>query len=186
MMVHVALWGRVAARLLREADVSCTPSRRAVGTTFVSPIVVPIQLTAARIDNASRPAGASRKHDTHQLHAMAPGLVGQTIQRAGGYKRMRLVLADAKPPSCESRGASSGGWTRSGEYYEWRSAASSSTLSSGACRDSTRIGVHPDWRVSEATSGQLLAVALRVIPPDPRRTTWIAHRPVPVPSTVYL
>ena len=32
------------------------------------------------------PAGASRGHDTHRLHAMAPGLVGQTIEWAGGYK----------------------------------------------------------------------------------------------------
>jgi hypothetical protein len=54
-----------------------------VGTTFVSPTVVPIQLTAARIDDASRPAGASRNHDTRRLHAIAPGLVGQTIERAG-------------------------------------------------------------------------------------------------------
>ena len=29
-----------------------------------------------------RPAGTSREHDTHQLHAIAPGLVGQTIERA--------------------------------------------------------------------------------------------------------
>jgi hypothetical protein len=36
---------------------------------------------------ASRPAGASRGHDTHQLHAMAPGLVSQTIERTGGYKQ---------------------------------------------------------------------------------------------------
>jgi hypothetical protein len=55
-------------------------------STFVSPTVVPIQLTAARIDDASRPAGASRNHDTRRLHAIAPGLVGQTIERAGGYK----------------------------------------------------------------------------------------------------
>jgi hypothetical protein len=37
---------------------------------------------------------------THELHAMAPGLVGQTIERAGGYKM------DA-PPSC--RRQASGG-----------------------------------------------------------------------------
>ena len=36
--------------------------------------------------DASRAAGASREHDTHQLHAMAPGLVGQTIERAGDDK----------------------------------------------------------------------------------------------------
>jgi hypothetical protein len=30
---------------------------------------------------------------------MAPGLVGQTIERAGGSSRMRLYLADAEPPS---------------------------------------------------------------------------------------
>jgi hypothetical protein len=35
---------------------------------------------------ASRAAGASRAHDTRQLHAMAPGLVGQTIERAGGSR----------------------------------------------------------------------------------------------------
>jgi hypothetical protein len=50
---------------------------------FVSPTIVPIQLTAARIDDASRPARASRNHDTRRLHAIAPGLVGQTIERAG-------------------------------------------------------------------------------------------------------
>jgi hypothetical protein len=49
-------------------------------------------VTAARIDDASRPAGASRNHDTRRLHAIAPGLVGQTIERAGGYKQ------DAAPP----------------------------------------------------------------------------------------
>jgi hypothetical protein len=36
---------------------------------------------------ASWTAGASREHDTHQLHAMATGLVGQTIERAGGCKK---------------------------------------------------------------------------------------------------
>jgi hypothetical protein len=28
-----------------------------------------------------RPAGASRDHDTHRLHAMTPGLAGQTIDQ---------------------------------------------------------------------------------------------------------
>jgi hypothetical protein len=55
-------------------------------STFVSPTVVPIYL-AGRIDGASGPAGASRGHDTRRLHAMAPGLVGQTIERAGGSKQ---------------------------------------------------------------------------------------------------
>jgi hypothetical protein len=31
------------------------------------------------------PTGASRDHDTHRLHAMAPGLVGQTIEQAAGH-----------------------------------------------------------------------------------------------------
>src|ERR671919_360840 len=79
-----------ARRLLRGSP-ACR-SRTTVGTTFVSPTVVPIQLTAARIDDASRPAGASRNHETRRLHAIAPGLVGQTIERAGGYKQ------DAGPP----------------------------------------------------------------------------------------
>jgi hypothetical protein len=48
-------------------------------STFVSPTVVAIQLTAARIDHASRPAGASRNHDTRRLHAIAPGLVGPDL-----------------------------------------------------------------------------------------------------------
>jgi hypothetical protein len=39
------------------------------------------------MDDTSRPAGAPREHDTHQRHAMAPGLVGQTIERAGGCKQ---------------------------------------------------------------------------------------------------
>jgi hypothetical protein len=49
-----------------------------------------------------RPAGASRDHDTHRLHAMAPGLVGQTIEQAAGHPRMRTVsgAAQAKPPIC--------------------------------------------------------------------------------------
>jgi hypothetical protein len=34
-----------------------------------------------------RPAGVSRNHDTHRLHAMAPGLVGQTIEPAAGHAR---------------------------------------------------------------------------------------------------
>ena len=33
-----------------------------------------------------RPAGVSRDHDTHRLHAMAPGLVGQTIEQAAGHQ----------------------------------------------------------------------------------------------------
>jgi hypothetical protein len=37
-----------------------------------------------RIDEASRPAGASREQ---RLDAMALGLVGQTIERAGGFKQ---------------------------------------------------------------------------------------------------
>jgi hypothetical protein len=51
-------------------------------STFVSPTVVPMD-PETEIE-ASWPAGASRNHDTRQLHAMAPGLVGQTIVRAGG------------------------------------------------------------------------------------------------------
>jgi hypothetical protein len=50
---------------------------------------------------ASRPAGASRKHDTRQLHAMAPGLVNQTIEWAGGHNKMRAALADAEAPTAE-------------------------------------------------------------------------------------
>jgi hypothetical protein len=45
---------------------------------FVRPTVVPIE-AAEWIEDASGPAGASRGHDTRQLHAMASGLVGQTI-----------------------------------------------------------------------------------------------------------
>jgi hypothetical protein len=37
--------------------------------------------------NASGPAGASRDHDTRQLHAMAPRLMGQTIERAAGCEQ---------------------------------------------------------------------------------------------------
>ncbi len=33
--------------------------------------------------NACGPAGASTDHDTRQLHAMAPGLVGQPIREGG-------------------------------------------------------------------------------------------------------
>jgi hypothetical protein len=40
--------------------------------------------------NRLRPAGASRDHDTHR-HAMAPGLVGQTIEQAAGHPRIRAV-----------------------------------------------------------------------------------------------
>ena len=57
--------------------------------------LVPIQLVE-RIDDASRPAGASRKHDTCQLHAMALGLVGQTIEPAEGYKKNATASADAR------------------------------------------------------------------------------------------
>jgi hypothetical protein len=37
-----------------------------------------------RASDRLRPAGASRDHDTHRRHAMAPGLVGQTIERVAG------------------------------------------------------------------------------------------------------
>jgi integrase len=41
----------------------------------------------------------------------------------GGGRDSWLICREARR-SCESRGTSSGGWTRSGEYCEWRSAAS--------------------------------------------------------------
>jgi hypothetical protein len=63
----------------------------------VSPTAVPMDRETREID-ASGPAGASREHDTHQLHAMALGLVGQTIERAGGYRK------DAcRPRRCQDR-----------------------------------------------------------------------------------
>jgi hypothetical protein len=43
-----------------------------------------------------RPAGASRGHDTHRRHAMAPGLVGETIEQAAGHPGMRPVRSGAK------------------------------------------------------------------------------------------
>jgi hypothetical protein len=45
--------------------------------------------------NRLRPAGVSRDHDTHR-HAIAPGLVGQTIEQAAGHPRMRAGCAGAK------------------------------------------------------------------------------------------
>jgi hypothetical protein len=36
-----------------------------------------------------RPAGASRGHDTHRLHAWAPRLVGQTVERVRDMQRMQ-------------------------------------------------------------------------------------------------
>jgi hypothetical protein len=54
------------------------------------------------MNEASRVAGASRGHDTHQLHAKAPGLVGWTIEQTPEARcRMRLLLADAKTPTAE-------------------------------------------------------------------------------------
>jgi hypothetical protein len=38
-----------------------------------------------------RPAGASRGHAARQLHAMAPGRMGQTIERAEGHYRQHAV-----------------------------------------------------------------------------------------------
>jgi hypothetical protein len=49
-----------------------------------------------RTIEASGPPGPPRGHNTRQLHAMTPGLVGQTIERTGGSKQMRTVVADAK------------------------------------------------------------------------------------------
>ena len=49
------------------------------------------------------PAGVSRGHDTHWLHAMAPGLVGQTVERARDIQRMQSPWrppAKAKPVRC--------------------------------------------------------------------------------------
>jgi hypothetical protein len=43
-----------------------------------------------------RPAGASRGHDTRRLHAMAPRLVGQTVERVAGHPRMRSVRTGGK------------------------------------------------------------------------------------------
>jgi hypothetical protein len=47
-------------------------------------------LSGAGARNAVRdgglwPAGASRGHDTHRPHAMAPGLMSQTIEQTGGH-----------------------------------------------------------------------------------------------------
>ena len=89
-----------ARRLLRGSlhGVSIQNNRR---DDVVSPTVVPIQLTAARIDDASGPAGASRNHDTRRLHAIAPGLVGLTIERAEATSWMQLLLADARTWTAE-------------------------------------------------------------------------------------
>jgi hypothetical protein len=38
-------------------------------------------------------------HDTRQLHAMAPGLVGQTIERAGGDKQDATCVCRCQDPS---------------------------------------------------------------------------------------
>jgi hypothetical protein len=62
-----------------------------IGTTFKSPTVVPMDPAKRRL-NPPGPAGASRKHDTRQLHAMTPGLVGQTIERAGGSRKDTTVV----------------------------------------------------------------------------------------------
>ena len=42
-----------------------------------------------------------QEHDTRQLHAMAPELVGQTIEWAEAPRRMRLACADAKTQAAE-------------------------------------------------------------------------------------
>jgi hypothetical protein len=39
--------------------------------------------------------------DTRQLHAMAPGLVDQTIERAGGNRKDPMHRTDAEPPSVD-------------------------------------------------------------------------------------
>ena len=73
---------------------------------FVSPTVVPMYL-AGRMVEASRPAGASREHDTRRLHAMAPGLVGQGIERAGGSRKdtaLGLLEASGLVPRSRLRG----------------------------------------------------------------------------------
>jgi hypothetical protein len=52
-------------------------------------------------DGGLRPAGASGGHDTHQPHAMAPGLMGQTIGQARGHPQ-NDATRPGSPPSPDS------------------------------------------------------------------------------------
>jgi hypothetical protein len=64
-----------------------------VGTTARAPF--------PGLEIACDPAEASRTTTPHRLHAMAAGLVGQTIEQATGHPRMRaLCAAKAPPASC--------------------------------------------------------------------------------------
>jgi hypothetical protein len=70
-------------------------------STFVSPTVVPIQGRGGSITPPGPPERPG--NTTHQLHAMAPGLVGQTIERAGGYK-------EHAPRLCRRQDSRGGMW----------------------------------------------------------------------------
>jgi hypothetical protein len=52
-----------------------------------------------RIDVASGSPERQGSHDTRQLHAMTPGLVGQTIDRAGGDKQDATRACRCQDPS---------------------------------------------------------------------------------------
>ena len=63
-------------------------------------------------DGSLQARRSARGHDTRQLHAMAPGLVGQTIERAGGYKAGcdSNVPAPSLRPRLWITGIGSGSW----------------------------------------------------------------------------
>jgi hypothetical protein len=80
------------AELLRQRPSAGIGDEELLGRRSLALTVVLIQLTAARIDDASRPAGASRNHDTRRLHAIAAGSWARPSNGPGGYKK------DAAPP----------------------------------------------------------------------------------------
>jgi hypothetical protein len=51
--------------------------------------ILTARLKLDRLGCRLRPAGVYGEHDTHRLHAMAPGLVGQTVERARDMQRMQ-------------------------------------------------------------------------------------------------
>jgi hypothetical protein len=106
--------------------VRCCPSRAnadwprgdGTGTPAHTPWQSPSRWRASSDGGGLRPAGASRGHDTHRLDAMAPGLVGQTIEQAAShpglpdglaarlYPGSRGLHAPQRPPTASARGGS--------------------------------------------------------------------------------
>ena len=118
LSISAASWGRAG------------PWRRRGKPTWVRNQWTSLAMISLTLRGARDLPGASRDHDTHRLHAMAPGLVGQTIEQAAGHPRMRAVgaAAKARPAICGQGSIVLGGgraWSGAGQRCDGPAATSS-------------------------------------------------------------